>query len=110
MKKEEEESDGGGGQAPPERWEPTPPSLRVTEAVEEQVSVAGSEASGAGWSTEEAAHTAEVPTRVAEVSGDATVAASAMASGPVKPSRKRKRGFSTLRQAIALLDTPFRGA
>jgi hypothetical protein len=48
------------------------------------------EAPAAGRSKEEAA-------RVAEVSGSATVATSAATSVPVKPSRKRKRGFSTLR-------------
>jgi hypothetical protein len=43
------------------------------------------------------ARTTEVPARAAEASGGATVAASAVASAPTQPSRKRKRGFSTLR-------------
>jgi hypothetical protein len=46
---------------------------------------------------EEAAHAAEVPARATEASGGATAAASVVASAPTKPSRKRKRGFSTLR-------------
>jgi hypothetical protein len=78
------------GAGPPERWEPAAPSPRVVEAVEEQAPGAGAEASAVGRSTEEAA-------RAAEASGSATVVTSAAASAPVEPSRKRKRGFSTLR-------------
>jgi hypothetical protein len=73
---------------------------------------------------EEVARAAEVPARIAEVparavevlaraaeaSGSATVATLAMASTTVEPSRKRKRGFSTLRWAIAPRDAPFREA
>jgi hypothetical protein len=33
---EEEEEESDGGQAPPERWEPAPPSPRAAEAAEEQ--------------------------------------------------------------------------
>jgi hypothetical protein len=43
------------------------------------------------------ARTVEVPERVAEAFGGTTGAASAVASAPAEPSRKRKRGFSTLR-------------
>jgi hypothetical protein len=46
---------------------------------------------------EEAACAAEVPARATEASGGATVAVTAVALPPTKPSRKRKRGFSTLR-------------
>jgi hypothetical protein len=74
-----------------------PPSPRAAEAAEEQVPGAGAEAPAAERSTEEVAHAAEVPVRTAEASGSATVATSVVASAPVKPSRKRKRGFSTLR-------------
>jgi hypothetical protein len=64
----------------------------------------GAEAPVAGRSTEEAADAAEVPSRAAEVplrvaeaSEGATAVTSAAAIAPVEPSRKRKRGFSTLR-------------
>jgi hypothetical protein len=46
---------------------------------------------------EEVARAAEVLARATEVSGGATVAVTALALPPAKPSRKRKRGFSTLR-------------
>jgi hypothetical protein len=46
---------------------------------------------------EEAACAAKVPARTAEASGSATVATSTAATAPTEPSRKRKRGFSTLR-------------
>jgi hypothetical protein len=65
---------------------------------------AGAGAPAAERFTEEAVHAVEVPARAAEVtaraaeaSGGATVAASVAASAPAEPSRKRKRGFSTLR-------------
>jgi hypothetical protein len=87
------------------------PSLGAAEAAEEEAPGTGAEAPAAGRSTEEAACAAEaparavevpacaaeVPARVAEASRGAMVAASAMASAPAEPSRKRKRGFSTLR-------------
>jgi hypothetical protein len=98
------EEDNDGGQAPPERWEPTPPSPRAAVAAEEQVPGAGAGAPAAEWSTEEAAHVAEapahaavVPTRAAEASRGVTVAALAVASALAEPSRKRKRGFTILR-------------
>jgi hypothetical protein len=94
---EEEEEESDRGQAPPKRWEPAPPSPRAAEAAQEKVPGAGAGAPAAGRSTEKAARAAEVPARVAEASRGATVAASAMASAPAEPSRKRKRGFSTLR-------------
>jgi hypothetical protein len=46
---------------------------------------------------EEAARTAKVPARATEASGGTTVAVTAVALSHAKPSRKRKRGFSTLR-------------
>jgi hypothetical protein len=74
------ESDGGRA----------PPSPRATEAAEER-------APAAGRPTEGAARAAKVPARAAEAPGSATVATSAATTTPVEPSRKRKRGFSTLR-------------
>jgi hypothetical protein len=46
---------------------------------------------------EEVARIAEVPARAAEASGSAAVATAATTTAPVEPSRKKKRGFSTLR-------------
>jgi hypothetical protein len=46
---------------------------------------------------EEAARTAEALARATEASGSAAVATAAATTAPVEPSRKRKRGFSTLR-------------
>jgi hypothetical protein len=45
----------------------------------------------------EVARTTEVPARAVEAAEGAAVATSAAATAPVKPLRKRKRGFSTLR-------------
>jgi hypothetical protein len=45
----------------------------------------------------EAACAAEAPTRAAEVTGGVALATSAVATTPIEPPRKRKRGFSTLR-------------
>jgi hypothetical protein len=68
------------------------------EAVEERVPGAGARASNAGRFTEEVlARTTEWPARAAEASEGSMVAASAATSAPAEPSRKRKRGFSTLR-------------
>jgi hypothetical protein len=92
---EEEEEDSDGGQAPLERWEPTPPRREPRRRRRNECLGAGAPA--AGRSTEEAAHAAEVPACTAEASRGAMVAASAVASAPAEPSRKRKRGFSTLR-------------
>jgi hypothetical protein len=121
---EEEEEEGDGGQALPERWEPAPPSPRAAEAAEGQVSGAGMEALAARQFTGEAACTAEAPARTAVASGSAAPAATSAATtsggvattapgatvmsgsaataatgatvAPAEPSKKRKRGFSTL--------------
>jgi hypothetical protein len=62
--------------------------------VEEQVPAL---APAAERSTEELARATEVPARVVESFGGAMVAALAVASAPAEPSRKWKRGFSSLR-------------
>jgi hypothetical protein len=59
--------------------------------------VAGAEAPAARRSVEEAAPAAEAPVRTVEASGSAAVAMTGATAVPTKPSRKRKRGFSTLR-------------
>jgi hypothetical protein len=87
----------GGGRALFERWEPAPSSPRAVGAAREQASGAGAGAPFARRSMIEAARAAEVPARTAEASGGAAVATSATPTAPVEPSRKRKRGFSTLR-------------
>jgi hypothetical protein len=46
---------------------------------------------------EKAVCAAEVPARAMEASGSAAVAPPAATTASVDPSRKRKRGFSTLR-------------
>jgi hypothetical protein len=51
----------------------------------------------AGPSVEEAAHTAEAPVSAAGVSASAAVAVTGAAVAPPEPSRKWKRGFSSLR-------------
>jgi hypothetical protein len=56
---EEEEEGSDGGQAPPERWEPSPPSPRAAEAVEETVPGAGAIAPAARPPTREATRAAE---------------------------------------------------
>jgi hypothetical protein len=91
---DEDEEESDGGRAPSERWDPTPPSPR---AVEEQAPGAGAEAPAIGQSVEGTVCATEAPTRTAEVSGSAAVATTAATTAPVEPSRKRKRGFSTLR-------------
>jgi hypothetical protein len=75
--------------------------------------VAGAEAAAAGRSVEEAARaaeaparTAEAPTSAAEASGSAATAMTGATTAPAKPLRKRKRGFSTLRYAVAPPDVP----
>jgi hypothetical protein len=85
---EEEESDGG--RAPPERWQPSPPSPRAVEAVEETVPGVGAGAPAARQPTREA-------TRAAETAGGAAAAAPKAATTSAEPPRKRKWGFSTLR-------------
>jgi hypothetical protein len=46
---------------------------------------------------EETARTAEAPAHAVEASVSAAVATTGATAVPAKPSRKRKRGFSTLR-------------
>jgi hypothetical protein len=62
---EEEESDGG--QAPPERWQPAPPSPRAAESAEEQVPRAGAELPTTRLSTEGAVRATEAPARAADL-------------------------------------------
>jgi hypothetical protein len=64
--------------------------VREKRKKEEQAPGVGAKAPAARRSTKEAA-------RAAEVSGSAAVATPAATTAPVEPSRKRKRGFSTLR-------------
>jgi hypothetical protein len=92
---EEEESDGG--RAPPERWEPAPPSPRVAEAAEEMTPGAGAGAPAARQPTREATHAAEAPACATEIAGGAAAATPVAATTPSALPRKRKRGFSTLR-------------
>jgi hypothetical protein len=86
--KEEEEEESGG--RPPERWNPPCPSPRAIEAAEEQAPAMGAEAPAAWRSVEEAA-------RVAGAPSSTTAATAGAVAAPLKPSRKRKRGFSSLR-------------
>jgi hypothetical protein len=46
---------------------------------------------------EEVVRAAEAPARATEASGSAATATPAATTASVEPSRKRKRGFSTLR-------------
>jgi hypothetical protein len=71
------------GGDPPERWNPPPPSPWAAEAVEEQTPAAGR-------SVGEAACATEAPASAMVTTTGATAA-------PPEPSRKRKRGFSSLR-------------
>jgi hypothetical protein len=66
---EEEEEESDGGRAPPERWEPSPPSPRAADAAEEMAPGAGVGAPAAGHPTREATHAAEAPARAAEMAG-----------------------------------------
>jgi hypothetical protein len=58
---------------------------------------ADAEASDTRRSTEEVAHAVEASARATEAYGSAAVATPTATTAPVEPSRKRKRGFSTLR-------------
>jgi hypothetical protein len=58
---------------------------------------AGAEAPAARLSMEEATRAAGAPTHAAKASGSAAVATPTAAIASVEPSRKRKRGVSTLR-------------
>jgi hypothetical protein len=92
---EEEESDGG--RAPPERWDPSPPSPRAAEAAKMTAPRAGAEVPAARHPTREALRTAEAPARAVGSTGGATTATPAVTATSVEPPRNRKRGFSTLR-------------
>jgi hypothetical protein len=92
---EEEESDGS--RAPPERWEPSPPSPRAAEAVEEMTPGAGAGAPAARQPTRDATCAVEAPAHAAEMAGGAAAATPVAATMSAEPPRKRKRGFSTLR-------------
>jgi hypothetical protein len=85
----------GGG--PPERWNPSLPSPRAVEAAKEQAPMVGVEAPTAGRSVEDAVCAAEAPVSAAGASGSAAAATTGATTASVEPSRKRKRGFSTLR-------------
>jgi hypothetical protein len=89
--KEEEES--VGGRAPPERWQPSPPSPRAVEAAEETVPRAGAGAPAARQLTREATRAAEAPAHAAETTGGAAAAAPVAATTSAESPRKRKRGF-----------------
>jgi hypothetical protein len=94
---EEEEEERDGGRAPPERWEPSPPSPRAAEAGEEMTPGAGAGVPAARQPTREATRAAEVPARAVEMAGGAAAATPVAATGSAEPPRKRKRGFSILR-------------
>jgi hypothetical protein len=81
-----------GGRAPPERWEPSPPSPRAAEAAEEMTPGAGVGAPAARQPTKEATSAAEAPARAADMAGTAAAATTC-----AEPPRKRKWGFSTVR-------------
>jgi hypothetical protein len=98
---EEEEEESDGGRAPPERCEPSPPSPRAAEAAEETALGAGAGAPTARHPTGEATRAAEAPARAAEMAGGEAAATLAVATALAEPLKKRKRGFSTLRYAIA---------
>jgi hypothetical protein len=90
----------GGGErqgAPPERWNPPPPSPRTAEAAEEQAPVAGAKAPVTRRSVEEVARVAKASASTAGASGSAATVMTGSTAAPAEPSRKRKRGFSTLR-------------
>jgi hypothetical protein len=91
----EEESDEGWTLL--ERWEPSPPSSRAVEAVEETAPGVGAGAPAARQPTREAMRAAEAPARAAGTTGGEVVAMPAAATTSAEPPRKRKRGFSTLR-------------
>jgi hypothetical protein len=94
---DEEEEESDGGRAPPERWEPSPPSPRAVEAAKETAPGAGAGAPAARHPTGEATRAAEAPARTAEMAGGAAAATPMAATTSAEPPRKRKRGFSTLR-------------
>jgi hypothetical protein len=94
---EEGEDEDDGGRAPPERWEPSPPSPRAVEAVEEAAPGAGAGTPAARHPTGEAMRASEAPARAVEMAGGAAAATPVAATTSAEPPRKKKRGFSTLR-------------
>jgi hypothetical protein len=94
---DEEEEESDGGRAPPERWEPSPPSPKAAEAEKETAPGAGAGAPAAKHPTGEATHAAEAPASAVEMAGGAAVATPMAVTTSAEPPRKRKRGFSTLR-------------
>jgi hypothetical protein len=93
----EEKEGSDRGRAPPESWEPSPPSPRAAEAAEEVAPGAGARALAARPPTREATRTAEMLARAAETAGGAATATPVAATTSAEPPRKRKRGFSALR-------------
>jgi hypothetical protein len=94
---EEEEEESDGGRAPPETWQPLPPSPRAAEAVEEAMPGVGAGAPVARQLTREVTRAAEAPACTTETAGGAAAATMVAATTSAEPPRKRKRGFSTLR-------------
>jgi hypothetical protein len=94
---DDEEDESDRGRDLPERWEPSPPSPRAAEAAEETAPGAGAGAPAARQPTGEVTHAAEAPAHAAEMTGGEAMATLAAATASTEPSRKRKRGFSTLR-------------
>jgi hypothetical protein len=94
---EGEEEGSDGGQAPPERWEPSPPSPRAVEAAEKTAPGAGVGALAARSPTRVATRAAELPARAAEMAGGAAAATPVAVTTSAEPLRKRKWGFSALR-------------
>jgi hypothetical protein len=85
-----------GGGLPPRGGIPRP-SPRVVKAAEERAPVVGAEAPATGRSVEETARAAEAPVRAAEASRSVVATVTGAIAASARPSRKRKRGFSTLR-------------
>jgi hypothetical protein len=68
--------------------------------------VAGAEAPTARLLVEEAVRAAEAPTSAAGVSASAAAATTGAVVTPPEPSRKRKRGFSSLREVAFFPSAP----
>jgi hypothetical protein len=86
-----------GGGLPPRGGSLRPPSPRATEAAEEMAPRAGAGAPATRQPTREASRATEAPARPAEMTGGAVTATRVVATTSTEPSRKSKRGFSTLR-------------
>jgi hypothetical protein len=91
---EEEESDGG---QPPLRGGSLRPLTESHGGGRGASAWASAEAPATRRSTEGVARVVEAPARAAEESGSAVAATPVTAIASGEPSRKRKRGFSTLR-------------